>query len=729
MVAILLAGFRRKMGGFVAAMAEPIKKPTTLRKFVVSTVGSGLIAAGISWWLFTVGSNYLGNGIEPAAVLLSDQSLSGYIGIVIGAAVALGGSFVAIMLAERAVESSNDQVKLTERANEIAERQTPEAQLASDAAVHYERLKGMLITVPSFMRRAQRDGCFAPGGDHTILRDLVGIVSVPVRNMLGSNVPATIASLAWTLETRRKAAALDSQVWQVQRQRYFEYAFSSISYDLVHIEGLLAASVQPNQEIEMLQMHLQRLLHAIFSLARHIDHLLLTAEKEEIRSSAEARQSELVPRGEAQAFIKEASRFSKFELSFIMRVMPAVKLNSKLWLGDDFKRLARESVRHLDLKGHEQMEAWPLNRDTLEMSQGGLILALHDSGHAEAIQRIEYSFTPREGPEETGLEPFGNARSGSKRPALIRLDDGGWVDEAEKKDGTHVPIFWITERAGDRLVQLQRYLDRQNGRWSKHIVVFDQVEFAEDSPNTATSKYLTLFDQLACRRVFAAVSNLCGAVQERGGGLPDELEEQHERVRQALKRARRAFHDNGSVDKLELPGGHYLTDYVQPMIEHAAAATDSVPEGWTGFALTWALQCNELLDQIQSDQLYQEDLADERPADGGAAAIPGSQGNEQVMQDTHPEVEPAERADPFHFVATCFTEFKTTMEELAKAPLLDRPWYAYAGIDHNQAPRDYSFPNTTFYGVAYIDSEFKIPRTSPLMEVLLDSRLGVYRLF
>jgi hypothetical protein len=133
------------------AVSESARDSRIMRRFVISTFVCEIIAAGLSLALLHVGSSYLP---EPDLVL-SDQSLSGYIGIVIGAAVALGGSLVAIRLAERAADSSDKQMELTGMANRIAERQTPEAQLASEATAHYERLKGMLITVPSLIRRAQ----------------------------------------------------------------------------------------------------------------------------------------------------------------------------------------------------------------------------------------------------------------------------------------------------------------------------------------------------------------------------------------------------------------------------------------------------------------------------------------------------------------------------------------------------------------------------------------------
>ena len=648
----------------------------TLRNFVVLTLFSCVVAAVLSLALFYFGSDYLSTSTGPTT--LTDQSLSGYIGIIIGAGVALGGSLVAIMLAERAVDSANKQVDLTDRANGIAERQTPEAQLASEAASHYERLKGMLLTVPSFMRRAQRDGCFSPGSDRSILVDLVGIVSGSTRALLESSVPATITNLASTLETRARARQ-GADAYEVQRQRYFEYAFSSISYDLVYIGRQLAGPVGPNEDAVLLQMHLQRLLHAIFSVVREVDRLLKAAEKEveRLKNLGTSNSEASTP---AQMYKKGPGQLSQFEISFIERVMPVVDLNTKLWLPDDFHKLATISLKRLRRENYSV--ATLLRPETRIDPSGGLILALHDSGHAEAMLKIESSA----------------AVHGT--PQVVRLDEGSWEQKAEKVDKKHVPIFWITEKAGDRLVRLQSFLEERRGHWGKQVVVVEQIDLADDSSNTPSGKYLTLFDQITCWRALNQVHEMLEAMKDDPNDPAETSLPSREQANEVLGRARVGFQQEEGGQRLKLPQGQWLRDFVGPMFERAAAAVGSVPENYPGFGADWAMQCNVLLEASQGGTLRRLD-------------------NVEVDRD-------AEAAHPLQFVSDYYAEFRATLEELARAPLVERPWYAFAGINQPSL-RDFSFPNTSFYGVAYIGSGFTLGE-SRLTDLLAYSR-PVYRLF
>lgn len=643
----------------------------TLRNFVVLTLVSGVVAAALSLVMFYLGSNYLSDSSGPT--ILSDQSLSGYIGIVIGAGVALGGSLVAIMLAERAVDSSNKQVDLTDRANRIAERQTPEAQLASEAAANYERLKGMLLTLPSLMRRAQRDGCFGPGGDRGILADLVGIVSGPSRALLESSVPATITNLASTLETRAAAKRGEGN-YRVQRQHYFEYAFSSISYDLVFIGRLLDPQAEMSDDVP-LQMHLQRLLHAIFSLVWEIDRLLKEADKEVQQLKGLGVSSSSDASTPAEIYQKGPGKFSQFEVSFIERVMPVVQLNTELWLHDDFRKLAEMSLKHL--RNPNYSAATEITAENPIGPDGAVLLALHDSGHAEAMLEIE---------RRAALIGV---------PHIVRLDEAAWEGIADEVDEKHVPIFWITEKAGDRLIQLQTYLKDKPGRWAKRIVVIEQIDLANDSSNTPSEKYLTLFEQITCWRAVRRINYLLDVLSaEEPAYVMETTLPSREHTVQALGRARAAFQRGTEGAWLQLPEGQWLINFVGPMFEHAATAIGSVPEEGPGFGLRWALQCNALLELMQADSEPQPDAttADE---DGDAV-------------------------HPLQFVSDCYPEFKATLEELSLAPLVDRPWYAFAGINQPSL-RDLSFPDTSFYGVAYIGSRFTVG-ASPLGELLAQAR-------
>lgn len=661
-----------------------VRKVGTIGQFLFWTVIFGLTAACIAYGLFSVGTPY----VKGSA--LTDQSLAGYIALVIGAAVAFAGSLVAIRLAGRALDSSLLQVELTNVANSIAERQTPEAQLAADAASHYERLKGMLITMPSLMRRAQRDGCFGPGANRALLQDLIRVIAGPARTLLDSSVPATIINLSRTLDERFDRELVSVRMRGVQRQRYFEYALSSISYDLVHVAHQLELPPGPGNDGEALQMHLQRLLHALFSTVRELDRLIGAAAREIDAEPAVGIQ----PNAEAVAALGETrltGQFSTFDVSFISKVMPVVKLNPDLWLKDDFAKLAKATVRKLALTLPERIVTSLEETGAAAVDTGGLILALHDSGHAQAMQAIENAVA-----------------SGHQRPVVVRLDDGGWTECADRVNEHNVPLFWITEQAGERLIQLETYLAANVERWPRRIVIVDQVELAEDTPNTSSKKYLTLFERLACWRAFVLLRDLCDDATGTKAHALDNVQMTDRRVQDALMRARGRYSDGLRADDLTLPVGQHLTDSMGPMFEAAAVAAEADRGDVEGMGVSWTLACNAALELIQSASASARDDAIDGPA---------------------PDEPTVGLADPIDFSSARYPAFKAALDELARVPLLDAPLYAFASVNA-QSLREFSLPRTAIFGVAYIDSAFGIgSRPSELFRMLAAPGRPVYRLF
>lgn len=198
--------------------------------FTLLVVVGATITAGLSWGVYYWGSDFI---LPASAPQITDQSLASYVGSIFGTSVALAGSFVAIVLAKRAVELSESQNRLAERQSEealdiasqqtrlaeesvrLADRQSLEAEAAVAAAEEYRRLKGMLITFPAILRKAQRDGVFAGtvnvseiSGEQAvdtlaILNGVIEPIASTCRRFLESGAPSAIISLSKAIDCAR----------------------------------------------------------------------------------------------------------------------------------------------------------------------------------------------------------------------------------------------------------------------------------------------------------------------------------------------------------------------------------------------------------------------------------------------------------------------------------------------------------------------------------------------
>jgi len=593
---------------------------------------------------------------------VGQQEWVAYLGIIFATAVALAGSLVAIMLASRSLDSAKAQSELAEQANriaqaqstlsdqanQIAERQSTESMLAVEGTAHYQRFKSMLITMPALLRRGQRDRVFDDRAGIALLEQMVQIMGGAIDTFLASNVPATAVALAKTIEARHARSAPAAP--PAQEQRYFEFAASSLQYDLAAIRVVLA--LPPAQRGHLnLRLLSMRLLHAVYALVRELDRLFL-----HVQSIGQ---------------LNEEEGFTLLQRTFIRHVAPVAALNGKLNLREDFESFARQ------IWGEEKgiiPAAGALREVPAHMvNQGGLVIALHDAGFSEALADIRRHLA--------SLDRVGQ---------VVRIDDGGWVAEADRVADGVVPIFFITEQFDDRLLQVHRFLAPETAsRWPQRIVILDQVE--QPSAGSVFENYLSFDDQLACWRYFAAADIVLARGRQLAGWPGNRAD-----ADDVMKLARGdigagldpAVWDDILVRKRE---------QVTAMIARAAASQEDAPADPRRHAEAVLDLCATLIDEVRAPALD--------PAT--AQAFPS-----------------------FNLHDPDYAGLDATVQLLAKPPLMERPLFHLPDCERGivDAGRciDLDLPNTAVFGVAYLNSTFKLPR--PTLVRLLSDKIA-YRVF
>ena len=537
-----------------------IDDSTASRKFLLAILASAVITAVLSWLLYLLGSEYL----SDRSSLLTDQSLASYIGVIFATAVALGGSLVAIVLADRAVTSANEQVELARQANQISEHQSPDGVAAVVAAGHYERLKGLLITVPSLLRKAHRDHLFddsASRQDHAVLGELVDLITQATRAFLESTVPVTIVSLASRVDGSTTQRA-------VQHQRYFEYAISSLYYDLAAARQMLHLAASPVTSASSIRNVLLRVLHGVYALMREMDTLIVACDEA----------------GKAQTDL-----FSALERKFIEQVLPVVRLNRDLWLTSDFDSLRNLLVKNINSRVLMQLPS--LNKMKLSSSgKGGVIFSLHEGGHSTVLTHI-----------------LREIRSTGAVGRVVHMADNNLEEDMAQPGASDVPVFLISDHPTYRLAQLQDYArNRAGAAWKRCVVLFDQVD--QVAAFTPYKKRLSTSDAIACWQRLRAVEAILAQaalsalpMQDRQiGGLPKQ-------TRDILK----------NVQDKQFPTGEQLEDLLAMVATAAQDASGVKPDRDTVFdwILLWDGLLRDMLDEspveVQVERLKALDLSDE----------------------------------------------------------------------------------------------------------------------
>ena len=537
-----------------------INGSTASRKFLLAIAASAVITTVLSWLLYLLGSRFLS---DPKS-LLTDQSLASYIGVIFATAVALGGSLVAIVLADRAVTSANEQVELARQANQISEHQSPDGVAAVAAAGHYERLKGLLITMPALLRKAHRDHLFdeAPSAQGSVvLGELLDLITQATRVFLESTVPAMVVSLAARVNGSITPRA-------VQHQRYFEFAISSLYYDLAAARQMLLSAPDPAPASPSIRDVLLRILHGIYTLMREMDTLIVACE---------------------QKSNEQPDIFSALERKFIAQVLPVVRLNRDLWLTSDFDSLENRILR--SIMGSLPIALAPMNAVTMTgEARGGPIFTLHEGGHSKALTQITRII-----------------RADGATGKVIHVDDGNWERAMPPSGAGAVPIFLISEQHVTRLAQLHAYSQRMAGAaWDQCVVVFDQVDQVPAA--TPYIHRLSLSDAIHCWKRFLAVQ----MILDKASGILLPFQDRdisHLRavIRDLLK----------NVPDKQFPTGQQMQDLLGMMSGAAQDATGEKPDNSTLFG--WVSLCDGLLrdmlddhgDEVQLQRLKIIDLSDE----------------------------------------------------------------------------------------------------------------------
>lgn len=609
-----------------------------------------LICAGVttvlSYALYIVGTKHF--SVDPA---LSDQGWASYIGIIFATAVALAGSLVAIALATRAQESGNAQLELSKLANEIAERQSTESTLAVEGTAQYQQFKSMLITIPAMLRRAHRDRLFEQDGNIGMLAHMVEIIGVAITTWLASNVPATVVELAGIIEKQKVPALPREKRLTVESQLYFEFAISSLQYDLAALR--VALSEPPEQRLHVsLRMQLMRLLHGTYALVHELDDLLEFANI---------------------ILHEKPQEFTILQRKFIEHAWPIAQLNRNLQLTNDFDNFAEEiwlrQANSLTPMGRLGESAFSGEH------HGGVLLALHDSGHAEALTAIQRVLRTKEDPQSA---------------QVVRLDNGAWIKQAAALESGIVPIFLVTEALTDRLLQLHAFLAQEAAaKWPRRILVIDQVE--QPAGAAVSAKHLSFSETITCWHYFAAVATVLDI------GEREALHDSDPVIRNIILAARPGVdrhREAGDWDSLVRGKRQALLKMIE-----GAAATESEP-----------------VPDLEEHASAVVDLC-ERTIDIVLGRL--------AHGDDHGAGFPSFDADD-----PGYASLAATVRQLGELPLLDRPLFNFprsSGYIHFSGDNiDLALPGTTVFGVAYLDAHFAVP-ASPLLTLLAER--PAYQLF
>lgn len=654
--------------------------------FIALIVGGAFVTGLLSWVLWYWGSDLFQPAISDK---ISDQSFASYIGIIFGTAVALAGSFVAIMLAKRSVELSEFQNSLGERQSELAEtqarqasrqaeeardiairqtelaeesvriadRQSPEMEAAIVAAEEYRRLKAMLITFPAILRKAQRDGAFENGQDvHNklaILRTVIDPIADICRRFLESGAPSSIISLAKAVDHTLSSITVEERV-VLQGQRYFEYATSSLYYDPAHLANYLAQSTNTGVFDPLLARDKYfRVLQGIYHFVNHADDLICSAN---------------------QWLASNKVSLPDHDKRFAVQTLATAELNRHLTLYNDFtafrwRILGQKTIAELGLHYGD------LSKALHDKNKGGLVFSLHEAGFLELITKIT----------------DGHA-SGLQKPVLVRLDSMNWKEEADALGSDVVPIFLIVGAADQNLCALAEYLGTNPAKWPMRIAVIDQVEAASDS--WTARKYLTMDDALRAWTAFVALDILLNEIFEFR--FSDTVEDFVPFARSTIAR-----HMPRLVSKWDISvftGGGYHHDDLVAMCEATAAGIGvSLQTGEASFSLR--VFGKLLTDLANNMNGFLQDAS---------------------LQAFHARFHPDKEE---------YRNMRELVRELAKPPLVERPLYAFNAAHGGfmTGSRDLALPNTTLFGMLYLDSEFGLKGN--MLTTLLASTGEGYCLF
>lgn len=571
--------------------------------------------------------------------VVSDEMWIGYTGVIFATAVSLAGAIVAIELASRALDSAKQQ-------NILAERQLIESTLAVEGAVHYQQFKSSLITASGMLRRLQRDRARDEGETVAVVAETVRIVGAAIEVFLSSSVPATAVGLAGAIHARRDEGLFGPETAIAPQQRYFEFALSSLQYDLSVARAAVVREPATATFAEIF-MQMVRLLHGMSSLVRELDKLFVCAG--EIGKP------------------KYDQYLTLMQASLVTEILPVARSVSEAQFTKDFDNFTKVIFAG-------RVDAVTAARKVDEMTLrdgGGILVALHDLGSMEGLLAIQSML------QKDGL-------SGK----VVRVDHRSWADSAIALAQDTVPIFLVAEDFSDSLIQLHHFLANQVAeKWPRCIVVLDQIEQPAGEPNSR--RYMSFSEHLAVWRMFDTVR----AILHRARALPGEIPDLGEMFQVAR------FSLRGSVDPSVWNGIlETKRDDVLSMVAHAAALQGDTSGATRQSAHDVLTICALLI----------------------AALLDAS-----IEQSTARNLFPSlDNEDP------AYLAFSQLVDLLAQPPLLERPLFQLpntAGGFFQAGDRiDLFLPNTTVYGVAYLDSAFNVPQ-SPLVALL--SERPAYRMF
>ncbi|MFC7436017.1 hypothetical protein ACFQNJ_15995 [Hydrogenophaga bisanensis] len=531
------------------------------------------------------------------------------------------------------------------------------------AAQQYARFKSLMLSIAALLRKAQRDNSFSSEADYAILQRILKDIGRDTAELLQSNVPAAIVEIAEVMSKQSETSLLS------QSRRYYEYALSSLFYDLATVEVVLEGS--SSGSLHDPGMHrrlvLLRLLHGLYSLVKDIDDLIVEANSHE----------------------KVMESLSEFGVKFLLRALQVAQINRGIWLGNDFQNFRRAILENIDFAG--SLECKPLEVVDEQFGEngvgaGGLFLALHESGHAESVSYL-MRLLKRKG----------------YNPLCFMVGEEGWRDAAESASRESVPIFFVSDSVESRILEVKNFIDKKRSgdkekSWTNVVIVIDQVD---QFLAVASNKYLSMGDSFDLWCGFFAINHFLESLRNdrrdleavrRVSNAKIDNDENFRSIERAVNYAR------SSLPKFQvkkMPGGDRGELVVETLKKGGIKAGLVVDESVS--LKCWYSACNDIL------SIYCGDVED-----GFLRTL-----CERLL---HKEFR--------------LNSFERTVATLAERPLLERPIYDYAPVVGGlyDQPIDFHFnADVKIFGVAYLDSRFVVNKTG-LVEMLA-AKNSVYSLF
>lgn len=632
---------------------------------VISVVMGVFIAVTVVKW---VSPDFLAIDLK-----LEGGTLAGYVGTALGTVVALAGSLVAIVLALRAQQTSEDTKALqgtandlSRQANHLAQAGTPEYIKAFDAATSYSAFKADLVLLPLKLRRMQRDGELNDGvltGLEQKNTELDSVKKGLVEKLFDSILIAVLPNLARRNKDENAQRLIEGLLIEVREEKHF----------------MLAHRAAIN------------LVNEIDDLVKELWEAIGKDGNGEIRSFEQYRGG-----------ATEGSRaMTLVEYWFVRLVHPYTEINKNLEFSetDQWLKQIRESFT-----GTESPNLPSYSPDE-EFFKKALTFAANDLSDGE-----------KTGPVPTIVGCYfdsGLYRLLMKINAELKSQDltSSRIDERQptKVDNKEVQIALISNEWARRLGEFLTLRKRDEQR--KQVIILDQIDRARDGwndLNTSQNSYFNFIEHLR----FWRLCQVLDLILERLRSW------EHTRNKHG-GRTDREFEAGFDLDHRGI-----ASEWLQGLRNIHQSSTDVTkkldPEKWSEhLANTWGKaflagkkkeQFKAIFRSAANRHKFSKE-ASERVAEKLAILIDGALRCDILVDESNFKLHET--------LKTLSDDEKKVIAELALSPLFDRPIFAWNF--RGDGYRDLSLPrDMKIFATVYRDSDLKIAKNE-WIQWLMDS--------